>query len=444
MVDLTSEKTVVRGEFGDLSVADVLQALSISRQLLSVELFGPNGLSGCVTLKAGMILGVQLIGSDASGFAALRRLFALPLQTFRVERLESHDEPLTPIARLTAQLVSQYENAGAAAPIQAAPAPITTPTRITTPMPDLRAPDLRAPATARPAPSPGPLEPTPIPTPPEPARAPKTSATASLKCPVIAFVSPKGGCGKTTIALHVAIGLAKRGKRVVLVDCDVNGDVLSAVASRERAQRGVYDVVGQLVDPNALAIKTRMSNLRIVPAIGAELDADAMLRTPTSEELRELVAPLTRDADLVLIDAPAGMNGTTAQIIGAATHVVGVLQSEPIASRSFGMFRAFLDRMNRSADVLGVVINMFDRTQNGSVSAFTSATETVDPSWLFATTIPRTPALLAAAAQGQPLDAFRDHRSLAWLFEMLAEEIDDRLEPVQKSDEPDDLSPFLL
>ncbi len=438
MVDLTSEKTVVRGEFGDLSVADVLQALSISRQLLSVELFGPNGLSGCVTLKAGMILGVQLIGSDASGFAALRRLFALPLQTFRVERLESHDEPLTPIARLTAQLVSQYENATVAAPIQAAPAP--APARITTPLPNLRAP-----TTARPAPSPGPLEPTPIPTPPpQPASAPKTSAAASLKCPVIAFVSPKGGCGKTTIALHVAIGLAKRGKRVVLVDCDVNGDVLSAVASRERAQRGVYDVVGQLVDPNALAIKTRMSNLRIVPAIGAELDADAMLRTPTSEELRELVAPLTTNADLVIVDAPAGMNGTAAQILGAATHVVGVLQSEPIASRSFGMFRAFLERMNRTADVLGVVINMFDRTQNGSVGAFTSATETVDPSWLFATTIPRTPALLAAAAQGQPLDAFRDHRSLAWLFEMLAEEIDDRLEPLQKSEEPDDLSPFLL
>ncbi len=451
MVDLASQKSVVvRGEFGDLSVADVLQALSISRQLLSVELFGREGLSGRVTLKGGMILGAELAASDVTGFAALRKLFSEPLETFRVERLPARQDDHAPIARLTAKLVEQYETPPPRPSSRPTPAPpvratepmhvAEPPVHVAEPMHVAEAPPVRAPTPVRheapPVRAPEPTrehtpEPTPVP-------------TTRLGCPAVAIVSPKGGCGKTTLALHVAIGLAKRGKRIVLVDGDVNGDILSAVASRERARRGLLDIIGTSIDPKSLLIKTRIEGLSILPALGADLDPLSMMRAPTAAEIRRVLSQLSEDADLVLVDTPAGMTGPAAEIIGAASHVIGVLQSEPIASRSFGMFRAFLRQMNRTDDVLGVVINMFDRSQRGSVGAFTEADASVDPKWLFSTTIPRTPALLSAAAQGQPLSALDDHRSLSWLFEMLAEEIDQRLAPAPKAASASAPAPFLL
>lgn len=60
---------------------------------------------------------------------------------------------------------------------------------------------------------------------------------------IVSVVSPKGGCGKTTVALNLALSLARQARRVVLLDTDVNGDMLSAIDARAGAKFGFSDLL---------------------------------------------------------------------------------------------------------------------------------------------------------------------------------------------------------
>ncbi|HVZ36457.1 MAG TPA: P-loop NTPase, partial [Polyangiaceae bacterium] len=94
---------------------------------------------------------------------------------------------------------------------------------------------------------------------------------------VLGVVSPKGGSGKTTIALNLALSFARQERSVVLVDADINGDVLSAISARERAVHGAIDVLLDKVGPEAALLKTVLGHFRILPALGDQLPDAATL-----------------------------------------------------------------------------------------------------------------------------------------------------------------------
>ena len=160
---------------------------------------------------------------------------------------------------------------------------------------------------------------------------------------MLAIASPKGGSGKTTISLNLAMSLARQERSVILVDADVNGDVLSAIQGRERAVHGALDVLSGRASTDDALLRTMLPNFKIMPALGQDLpDPEAFYADHTSEWQRMLAA-LSEQAEIVIVDCPAGMFGPTRQIMGACTHLLGVLQAELIASRSFTMFSRALE-----------------------------------------------------------------------------------------------------
>jgi chromosome partitioning protein len=409
---------VTRGYLREIGATALLQALSLSRQYTAVVLFTESEeLAGRVTLKSGMVLEASIPGTNLTGAAAFRELVSRHLHSFQVERLPPLAVYPVPIGRLSAQLLAaQTPDVSELAPSpqpEASPGSGTMPIVREVPSEPERAPAVETGiGNSRSS---------------KRSEAPKPEGRAD-DVPVLGIASPKGGCGKTTIALNLAVSLANAGLRVVLVDADPNGDVLSAIAGRERPRRGgIFDALERGHDGSELELETVIDRLRLVPATSG----DVARRAPDIGEegsWHDVLRGIRDHADLVIVDLPAGMHGLTSRVLGACTHVVGVLQAETIPKRSFAMFQKGLESLPRAPEVVGVVLNMFRRSHSASLSVLVDAGVDFPPSWMFETTIPRNDAFLDAAEEGMPVAlAGNSGTFIGLLFDTLAKELMERM-----------------
>jgi chromosome partitioning protein len=248
---------------------------------------------------------------------------------------------------------------------------------------------------------------------------------------IIAVASPKGGSGKTTVALNLALSLARREYRVILVDGDVNGDVMSSIDGRTSAKAGVFDVLTGGASPIDALRKTVIQDLEILPAIGQSLPSPEVAFVDYRDRWQLLLTELAQRCQIVIVDTPSGMLGVTYQILNACTHVVGVLQAEAIAQRSFSMFADCLGLLPESSrpQVLGVFLNMLQLRHSTSINVLVRACEGLPKGWLFETSIPRNTAFLDAAEAGLPLHLYdpKHPPAVSWLFDTLATEVLERL-----------------
>ena len=405
-----SETTIVmRGSLDEFTLADVLQVIGMSRQYTAVQLQTNDGREhGTVWIKAGRVIGAR--SSGAQGRPAFVDLFGPGAALFIVHRLpepKAYPDPLGPLNQLLMEAVEAASGARSkVVPLPQAPA----------------RPPARLPRPPRPASISQP--------PPRPIGATAAGTSTQRSGIAVAVASPKGGVGKTTITLNLAYSLAQRGVRTLVVDADINGDVMSLLAARDRVERGAYDILGSPHDLVSVVRTTVIPELSILPACGPNLPELATARRSLADEWAALLAEARRMASVVLVDCPAGMFDVTADVLSACTHAVGVLQSELVASRSSVMLERGIAAIpaDRRPRLLGVVVNMFQGRSEGSLEAFHAITS-ADAAPLFETTIPRSEAFAEACLNGVPVRFARQRGHappVSWLFDMLATEVCDR------------------
>jgi chromosome partitioning protein len=413
---LSINEPILEGNLADFNLVEVLQVLSLSRQYTRVELFSENRvLTGSIFIKSGKV--VQAANGALRGKRAFMSLVRQPPTRFRVFRINTPALVPEPVGSLSNLLIEAIESERQPAPPKLS-----------------RTPSARAvPPASHPAPTSGSRLPA---APRNPARSRVDSGVLSKRgelgpC-VIAVASPKGGSGKTTVALNLALSLARREHRVILVDGDVNGDVMSSIDGRSTAKAGVFDVIVGGASPLDALRKTVMDDLEILPAIGQSLPSPELAFVDYRDRWQLLLHELSQRAEIVIVDTPSGMLGMTYQILSACTHVIGVLQAEVIAQRSFTMFADCLSLLPDSTrpKVLGVFLNMLQLRQQTSIDVLVRACERLPKDWLFETSIPRNSAFLEAAAAGVPLHLYdpKQPPAVSWLFDTLATEVLDRLQ----------------
>ncbi len=177
---------------------------------------------------------------------------------------------------------------------------------------------------------------------------------AGKRAPIIAVTSGKGGVGKTTIAVNLAVKLSQMGRRIVLIDVDLgtaNADVLCNVAPTDTL---AHVVAGRL--PLREALVDAPGGFRMV--VGASgLAQMAALNELERQRLLEQIGGLRSEADLILVDTGAGVGPNVLHFAAAADQVLVIATPEPTSiTDAYAVIKTIV-RRRESADI-ALLINM--------------------------------------------------------------------------------------
>ena len=130
---------------------------------------------------------------------------------------------------------------------------------------------------------------------------------------IISIANQKGGVGKTTTAVNVGTMLAKKGKKVMLIDCDPQGNATSGLGIDKDAEYSLYDVLINEVDIKQTLQDTCLSNLKICPANMNLAGAEVELVNQMSREqrMKSSLEGVRDEFDFILIDCPPSLGLVT-------------------------------------------------------------------------------------------------------------------------------------
>jgi chromosome partitioning protein len=246
---------------------------------------------------------------------------------------------------------------------------------------------------------------------------------------IIAVANQKGGVGKTTTAVNLAAALAGRGRRVLIVDMDPQGNSTTALGvDKTHVERCIYDVLLKNARIDEATLATNVPNLSLVPATlnlaGAELELVSALSR--EQRLRNALRGAHISYDDVVIDCPPSLGLLTLNALTAAQWLIVPVQAEYLALEGLGQLTRVIElvrtHLNEALRIMGVLITMYDGRTNLATQVVAEV-ENYFPGEVFATRIPRTVRLSEAPSYGAPIATFDPKSKGAAAYAALAAEV---------------------
>jgi chromosome partitioning protein len=251
----------------------------------------------------------------------------------------------------------------------------------------------------------------------------------------LAVVNQKGGVGKTTTAVNLAAALAQRGRRVLLVDMDPQGNASSGLGHPTRTvEASVYRVlIGEATLAEVL-LPTPVEGLFVAPATQDLVAAEIELvdEADRASRLRSAIDALLAQQpfDDVLVDCPPSLGLLTVNALIAADEVLVPLQCEYYALEGLTHLMATIERvragLHPTLGVKGLVLTMFDARNN---LAHQVAAEVKKHFRVFDAVIPRNVRLSEAPSHGKPVTLYDAASKGSVAYQQLAAELLDEAAP---------------
>ena len=245
----------------------------------------------------------------------------------------------------------------------------------------------------------------------------------------IVVANQKGGVGKTTTSVNLAASLAVMEKKVLLVDCDPQGNASSGLGYYPGDEReNIYSVLFEPKNIHKAIYETGVPFLDILPGTQDLVGAEIELVDKFGREyyVRELLEQVDGEYDFIIIDCPPSLGLLTVNALCSATELLVPLQCEYYALEGIAQllmtYELVRKRLNTGLEILGVVLTMYD-SRNRLSWQVKNEVRKAFPQHLFETIIPRNVRLSEAPSFGKPVINYDIKSRGAEAYLALAQEV---------------------
>lgn len=233
---------------------------------------------------------------------------------------------------------------------------------------------------------------------------------------IISIANQKGGVGKTTTSVNLSTLLAKRGKKVLLIDADPQGNATSGVGMDKNVESSVYDlIISDEIETKDTIQKTEIKNLSICPSninlAGAEVELVSMMSR--EYRMKEKLDSIKDLYDYIIIDCPPSLGLITLNSFTASDSVLIPVQCEYYALEGLGQLLNTINlvkkHLNKNIEVEGALLTMYDVRTNLSNQVVKEVNKYFENK-VYKTVIPRNVKLSEAPSYGMPISIY-DPRS---------------------------------
>ena len=246
---------------------------------------------------------------------------------------------------------------------------------------------------------------------------------------IISVCNQKGGTGKTTTTVNLSAALAEKGKSVLIVDVDPQGNATSGVGVNKNAlEKSIYDVLLNRVTAEETIVKDVFPKLDIIPCnislTGAEIELVGVLSREM--RLKNALAKVSESYDYIFIDSPPSLGLLTLNSLVASKSVIIPIQCEFYAlegvSQLLNTLNLIKDGLNADLSIEGVLLTMADFRTNLTTEVINEI-KSYFKDKVYSSIIPRNIRLGEAPSHGKPITAYDSSSIGAVRYLELAQEV---------------------
>ena len=246
---------------------------------------------------------------------------------------------------------------------------------------------------------------------------------------IIAVANQKGGVGKTTTAINLAACLSEKGKKVLLIDMDPQGNATSGIGvDKSELEYTIYDLMIGESSIKDCVIKNVYKDMDLIPTSVDLAAAEIELIGVERKEfiLKDEVDFIKDSYDFIIIDCPPALSMLTINAMTTADSVIVPIQCEYYAleglSQLMHTINLVSERLNPTLDIEGIVFTMFDGRTNLSNQVVENVRYNMGNN-VYDSVIPRNVRLAEAPSYGMPIIQYDPKSTGAEAYMALAEEV---------------------
>ena len=244
---------------------------------------------------------------------------------------------------------------------------------------------------------------------------------------IVSVANQKGGVGKTTTTVNLSTILAKRGKKVLLIDTDPQGNATSGLGIEKESDLSTYDLLITDVVAEDIIQETGIKNLYISPSnmnlAGAEVQLVSMMSR--EQRMKEKLDVIKDKFDFILIDCPPSLGLITLNAFTASDSVLIPVQCEYYALEGLGQLLNTVElvrkHLNKNLYVEGAILTMYDIRTN-LANQVVREVKRFFQNKVYKTVIPRNVKVSEAPSYGMPITIYDPKSKGARSYEKFAKE----------------------